>query len=78
MCKREIRDTYKYHFRIPWGYGGRPGKRIVVRGFTGDLGKREAEHQRTWPEGRINQVGHVTTQRGAEKWATEGKTWLSR
>ncbi len=78
MCKREVRDTYKYHFRIPSVSAGRHCKRIVVRGFTNNLEKREAEHRLTWPDGRINQVGRVVTWKDAEKWEAEGSKWLSR
>ncbi|KKN62267.1 hypothetical protein LCGC14_0514040 [marine sediment metagenome] len=73
-----VRDTFKYHFRIPVVSAGRHGKRIVVRGFTKNLEKREAEHQLTWPEGRIHQVGRVTAWKEAEKWEAEGAKWLSR
>ncbi|KKN20688.1 hypothetical protein LCGC14_0932950 [marine sediment metagenome] len=78
MCKREVRDTYKYHFRIPSVSAGRHCKRIVVRGFTKNLEKREAEHRLTWPDGRINQVGRVVTWKDAEKWEAEDGTRLSR
>ena len=78
MCRAKVRDTYKYHFRIPLASAGRYGKRIVVRGFTKDLGKREAEHQLTWPDGRINQVGRVVTWKDAEKWEAEGMGRLPR
>lgn len=77
MCKREVRDTYKYHFRIPWSHGQQCGRQIVVRGFTKNPKKREAEHQLTWPDGQINQVGRVVTWKDAEKWEAESGKRLS-
>ncbi len=76
MCEGAVRDTYKYHFRIPQPHRERRGRKTVVRGFTKNLEKREAEHQLTWPEGRIHQVGRVTTWKEAEQWEAEGKKRL--
>ena len=58
-----IRDTYKYRFRV--------GDRIVHRGVTTDLARREAEHRRRWPDGRIEQVGRRTTEAAARRWEQE-------
>jgi len=60
----EPRDTYKYHFK-------RNGK-IVHRGITNDLERREAEHQVRYPGGRIKQIGNKTTRGGALKWERQG------
>ncbi len=58
------RDTYKYHFKV--------GNRIVHRGITNDLDRREHEHQDKWPKGHIEQVGNVVTRDSALKWEREG------
>ena len=39
------RDTFKYHFKV--------GNKIVHGGITDDLERREQEHRRKWPKGRI-------------------------
>lgn len=52
--------TYRYRFRV--------GGRIVHRGITTDLDRRESEHRRRWPEGRIEQVGEPTSHREAWEW----------
>ena len=56
------RDTYKYYFKI--------GGRIVHRGITGDLERREQEHQQKprWSGGHIFQVGNRTTEEAAREW----------
>jgi len=56
------RDTYKYHFKV--------GNRIVHRGVTNDLERREAEHQqeRGWSGGHIKKVGYRTTRNAALAW----------
>jgi AraC-like DNA-binding protein len=54
------RDTYKYNFEV--------GNKIVHRGITIDLERRETEHQRRWPNGHIKQVGHRSTADAARKW----------
>ena len=55
-------DTYKYHFKV--------GNKIVIVGITGDLKRREQEHQqhRGWSKGRIKQVGERTTRDAAIAW----------
>ena len=60
---REPRNTYKYRF---W-YGGK----VVHHGITNDLERREGEHQRRWPGGRVEQVGLKTTRSAAEEWERE-------
>lgn len=59
------RDTYKYHFKI--------GNKIVRRGITYDLDRREAEHQSEpgWDRGHIKQVGFRTTREAALEWERE-------
>jgi predicted GIY-YIG superfamily endonuclease len=58
------RDTFKYHFK--------QGHKIVHRGITHDLERREQEHQQKWPGGRIVQVGRRTTEQAAREWEAEG------
>lgn len=54
------RDTYKYNFKV--------GRKIVHRGITDDLERREGEHQQKWPGGHIQQVGRRTTEDAARDW----------
>ena len=58
------RDTFKYQFK--------EGNKIVHRGITNDLDRREQEHQEKTPSGHITQVGQRTTREAAEKWEREG------
>lgn len=58
------RDTYKYHFKI--------GNKVIYRGVTIDLGRREAEHRQRWPDGEIHKVGKRTTRSGALAWERHG------
>ena len=66
MAKRQQapRDTSKYHY---WLHG-----RVVHRGITDDLGRREQEHQEKYPGGHITQVGNKTTREAGLKWEREG------
>lgn len=57
------RDTYKYDFKV--------GNKIVHTGITGDLERRESEHQQKWKDGHIKQVGHRTTRDAALDWEEE-------
>ncbi len=52
--------TFRYHFKVDG--------RVVHFGFTTDLARREQEHRRRWPMGRIEQVGEPTTREEAWKW----------
>lgn len=52
--------TYRYRFVV--------GSRVVHRGITTDLKRREREHQRRWPEGRIEAVGGPTSHTEAWEW----------
>ena len=47
------RDTYKYQVKV--------GNKIVHRGVTNDLDRREAEQKARWPNAKIVQVGRRTT-----------------
>ena len=58
------RDTFKYHFEVD-------GK-IVHRGVTNDLERRNAEHQVRWPNGRIVKIGHKTTREQGLAWEKAG------
>ena len=51
------RNTYRYKLKV--------GDRTVLYGFTIDLQRREREHQRRWPNARVEQVGEPTTHREA-------------
>lgn len=61
--EEQPRDTYKYRL---WHNG-----RVVHMGITNDVERREAEHQREWPESRIVQVGNRTTREAALRWERE-------
>jgi len=59
-----LRDTYRYHFMV--------GGQIVHRNITKDKHRREVELQRTWPEGKIVQIGGRTTFQAAAEWIRNG------
>ena len=52
--------TYRYHFVVD--------SRVVHSGITTDLERREREHQRRWPTGRIEAVGGPTSHAEAWEW----------
>lgn len=68
----EIRDTYKYWFKV--------GNLKVHCGITDDLERREREHRNSgryttylgrryyWSEGHIVQEGNITTREAALAW----------
>jgi predicted GIY-YIG superfamily endonuclease len=58
------RDTFKYHLKR--------GARVVHRGITNDLARREAEHQDRFPGATIHQVGRRTTREAALEWERQG------
>lgn len=58
------RDTYKYHLK--------EGHKVVYRGITYDIARREAEHQEKFPGSRIAQMGRRTTREAALEWEREG------
>lgn len=62
MAKQK--DTLKYHFKV--------GSRIVHRGVTNDLERREREHKVRWPKGHIQKVGNKTTRESAFAWERAG------
>ena len=59
-----MRDTYKYHLK--------DGRRVVHRGITNDLDRREQEHQTKYPGTQITQVGRRTTREAALGWERNG------
>jgi len=59
-----MHDTYKYHLKT--------GRRIVHRGITNDLNRREQEHQIKYPKSKIRQVGKRTTREAALEWERNG------
>jgi len=58
-----VRNTHKYQFMV--------GNRIVHKGITDDLERREQEHKREWPKGHIRKIGYITTEKAARKWEKE-------
>lgn len=55
--------TYRYRFLVDG--------RVVSHGITTDLDRREREHRRRWPTGRIERVGEPTSHRDAWDWEHE-------
>ena len=53
-------SVFRYCFKVDG--------RVVHCGFTTDLARREREHRRRWPTGRIEQVGGPTAREEAWKW----------
>ncbi len=60
------RDTYKYHFKI--------GNKIVYRGISKDIDRREKEHksQHGGSNGHIIRIGNRTTKKAALHWERNG------
>lgn len=58
------RDTYKYQLK--------KGGKIVHRGITNDLNRREAEHQERFPGTKLTQEGRRVTRESALKWERRG------
>lgn len=58
------RDTYKYHLI--------KDRKVVHRGITDDLERREREHQQEYPESRTKQIGRRTTREKALEWEHKG------
>lgn len=54
------RDTHKYRL---WHKG-----KVVHKGITNDLERRENEHQDKWPGSRIEPIGPKVTRRAALDW----------
>ena len=55
-----IRDTYTYIFYV--------GRRISHRGITNSPARREREHRRNHPKGRLKVVGRAKSRVGALQW----------
>ena len=65
------RDMYKYHLK--------QGSKVVHRGITDDLERREQELRATWPGSNIKQVGRRTSRNAALKWERlDGKRSYTR
>ena len=60
----EERNTFKYHLK--------KGHKVVHRGITYDLSRREAQHQEKFPGTHIEQIGRRTTREAAFRWEREG------
>ncbi|MCG8574175.1 MAG: hypothetical protein MI810_04765 [Flavobacteriales bacterium] len=72
MAKQEVRDTYKYWFKV--------GNLKVHCGITYNLLERERQHKRSgrytvhndkryyWKNGHIVKVGNITTRTAAMIW----------
>ena len=58
------KNTYKYQLK--------QGHKVVHRGITYDLARRETEHQKEFPGSRIVQVGRRTAREAALRWEREG------
>lgn len=65
MAKKQAkRDTVNYNLKV--------GNKVVYKGTTNDLEKREAEHRRDGKEfTHIQQVGNKKTPEGADKVETD-------
>ena len=53
------RDTYNYTYRR--------GRKVSHRGITNDPVRREREHQRAWPGGKLTVDGRAKTRAGARR-----------
>ena len=58
------RDTYRYHHI--------KDRKVVHRGQTDDLERREAEHQVDFGGGQIKQIGPRVTKDSALQWERDG------
>ena len=58
------KDTFKYHLK--------KGNRVVFRGITYNLERRQSGHQAQYPGTQIKQVGRRTTRAAALRWEREG------
>ena len=59
-----LKDTFKYHVKL--------GRKVIARGVTYDLARREAQLQATYPGCRLQQVGRRTTHIAALRWERLG------
>jgi len=55
-------------------YHLKKGGKVVHRGITHDLTRREAQHQEKHPGSKIKQVGRQTTREAGLKWERAGGT----
>lgn len=53
------RDTYNYTYRV--------GRKMSHRGITNDPARREREHQRSRPGGKLTVDGRAKTRAGARR-----------
>ena len=60
MVTMSRKATFRYRFLV--------GSRVVHTGITTDLQRRQREHQRRWPGGRIEPIGEPTTHADAWEW----------
>lgn len=58
------KNTYKYVLKV--------GEKVVHRGVTNDLERRQAEHRVRWPDGQVEPVGEKTTMEQALIWMRDG------
>ena len=58
------RDTYKYHFK--------DGNKVIHRGITDDLERREQEHLQHFGRGHLKPIGRRTTRDAALNWERDG------
>ena len=59
MPLRRRRNTYNYTFRV--------GRRVARRGITNNPKRREAEHRRVLPCGKLTVDGRAKTRTGARR-----------
>ena len=53
------RDTYNYTYRV--------GRKVSHRGITNDPARRDREHQRVRPSGKLTVDGRAKTRAGASR-----------
>jgi len=58
--RQRPRNYFTYYFK--------DGRKIVHKGMTDNLERREQEHKQKWPSGHIVKVGRRKTEEGAKKW----------
>ena len=58
------KNTYKYVLKV--------GDKVVYRGVTNDLERRQAEHRVRWPDGQVQPMGPKTTMEQALVWMRDG------
>jgi len=57
------RDWYRYAFKV--------GSTLLRSGVTQDPARRETEHRKLWPRGRLVVIGAPITTRAAREWERE-------